>query len=128
MAFVPCSKPCNVAGTRQMHVPTPDRPVPPAPYGCRDTLGLEGRLSPKEDREGGATTRLRGFEHQVAVHRPAQLAGHVEAQAAALAGRPLRTALEPLEEPRAIVIRNAGTSVGDRDPDHRRDLVHADLH
>src|SRR3954466_8106088 len=104
MAFVPCSKPCNVAGTRQRQVPTPDLPVPPAPYGCRDTLGLEGRLSRKEDREGGATPRLRGLEHQVAVHRPAQLAGHVEAQAAALAGRPLRAALEPLEQPSAILV------------------------
>ena len=57
----------------------------------------------------------RRLEDEVAAHRPAQLARDVEPEAAALVGRPGRAAREALEQPLAILLRDAAAMVRDGD-------------
>ena len=85
----------------------PDRPGHPSSGGSpgRNTLNAAPRP---------ATARL---EHEVAAHRPAQLARDVQPEPAAVVGGPLGAALEAPEEPASIRLGDARPVVGDRQPE-----------
>src|SRR5438046_2462525 len=68
---------------------------------------LFGRLPRQHDRKRGPTGGARRLEHQVAAHRPAQLAGDVQPQAAALVGPARLAADEALEQAGSIGGRDA---------------------
>ena len=72
------------------------------------------------------TPGLGRLQAQVAAHRAAQLARHVQAQAAALVRAVVLAADEPAEEHGPIRLGDAGPMVGDRQPERGGGDVHDD--
>src|SRR5207247_8952070 len=75
------------------------------------------RLARQIDAEGGSAVGSRRLEDQVAAHRQAQLTRDVQSEPAAIIGGPIRSALEPPEEPASVGLRDPRTMVGDRQPE-----------
>src|SRR5439155_10036920 len=75
------------------------------------------RLARQIDAEGGSAVGSRRLEDQVAAHRQAQLTRDVQSEPAAIIGGPIRSALEPPEEPASVGLRDPRTMAGDRYPE-----------
>ncbi len=86
-------------------------------------LGELGGQAKGEDRAVIGRARL---EEQLAAHGPAQLPRDIQAETAALVGRPLGAAHEPTEQPQSILLGDAWTAVGQGHAQARRRAVRGD--
>src|SRR5262245_55514311 len=98
MRGAPCTATCKGARARRTVVPGPFRASRPVRRRPGRASGLLGRLPGEPDDEARTGARRGRRQLEVAVHRPAQLARHVQPEAGALARGPRCAAFEPEEE------------------------------
>ena len=87
------------------------------PHGRVSARAQLERLLAGSDRAGGSLAGLERLDHEVAVHRPAQLARDVQAESAAVLGVRAAAPAELLEEVGPILVGHARAVVDDRHRD-----------